>query len=222
MSRPLPALAVIAKAPVAGRSKTRLCPPCTPVQAARLAAAALADTLATVAATPAGARVLVLDGEPGPWCSPAMTVIPQRGDGLDERLAAAFEDVAGPALVIGMDTPQVRPALLSAALRRLTEPAVDAVLGPADDGGYWALGLRRADRALLEGVPMSVPETGAAQRRRLAEAGLTVAELPTLRDVDRFADARAVAALAPGGRFARAVHELDRRPAATSAVAGPC
>lgn len=64
MSASAPALAVIAKAPVAGRVKTRLCPPCTPQQAAALAGAALQDTLAAVAATPAHRRVLVLDGEP--------------------------------------------------------------------------------------------------------------------------------------------------------------
>jgi uncharacterized protein len=194
-------LIVIAKAPAPGRSKTRLCPPCTPEQAARLAEAALVDTLAAVVATPATRRVVVLDGEPGAWLPDGCDVVAQRGGGLDERLADAFEDVGGPALLIGMDTPQVTPGLLRSAMRRLER--VDAVLGLALDGGFWALGLRRPDRSLLVGVPMSVAHTGREQRARLR--GLRVAMLPPLRDVDRIDDARAVAGEVPGGRFAAAL-----------------
>lgn len=196
---------VIAKAPQAGRSKTRLCPPCTPGQAATLADAALQDTVTAVLATPAARRVLVLDGEPPPWLPDDVEIIAQRGDGLDERLAAAFEDVGGPALLVGMDTPQLTPNLLGAAWRRLMTPGTDAVLGHAPDGGYWAIGLRTADRAAFTGVAMSVPETGALQEERLRSRGSRVALLPMLRDVDLIDDAHAVAALAPDGRFARAL-----------------
>src|SRR5205807_5507305 len=84
---------VLAKAPVPGRVKTRLCPPCDPAQAARLAEAALVDTLRAVAAPRWDRRVLVLDGTPGPWLPGRFEVLPQRGDGLDERLAHAFTDV---------------------------------------------------------------------------------------------------------------------------------
>lgn len=201
-------LIVIAKAPEAGRSKTRLCPPCTPGQAAALAEAALRDTIAAVLATPAARRVLVLDGRPPPWLPDAVEVIDQRGDGLDQRLAAAFEDVGGPALLVGMDTPQLTPTLLQTAWRRLMTPGTDAVLGHALDGGYWAIGLRAPDRALFTGVPMSVPETGALQEQRLRSRGSRVALLPELRDVDRIDDAHAVAALAPDGRFARALEQI--------------
>jgi uncharacterized protein len=202
-----PALAVIAKAPVPGRVKTRLCPPCTPAQAAALAEAALRDTLAAVRATPAARRVVILDGTPGPWLGPGLEVLAQRGDGLDERLAAAFEDLAGPALVIGMDTPQVTPALLAAGLRALER--APAVLGRARDGGFWALGLRRPDPAALVGVPMSSARTGASQRARLRRLELAVAGLPALTDVDDVATARAVAAGAPHTRFARALATCD-------------
>ncbi len=202
------ALVVIAKAPVPGRSKTRLTPPCTPDEAATLARAALHDTLDAVAATSADRRVCVLDGEPGDWLPAGFDVLPQRGDGLDERLAHAFADVGGPAVLIGMDTPQVTPALLSLACERLMQPGVDAVLGAAPDGGYWALGLRVARAELVIGVPMSSDDTCTAQRARLREHGLRVVELPTLRDVDDIADARAVARAAPAGRFARAVAEV--------------
>jgi uncharacterized protein len=196
------AIAVIAKAPAPGRSKTRLCPPCTPEQAAALAEAALADTLQAVAATPAARRVLVLDGAPGPWLPDGFDVIPQRGDGLGERLGNAFADIAGPALVVGMDTPQLTSTLLAQALLALEH---GAVIGGAADGGYWAIGLRSPAPGAFARVPMSAPETGRVQRARLRALGIAFAELPVLRDVDTFADAVAVARRAPGTRFARAV-----------------
>ncbi|WP_306322750.1 MULTISPECIES: DUF2064 domain-containing protein [unclassified Streptomyces] len=190
-------LLVIAKEPRPGRVKTRLTPPFTPQDAAGLAEAALADTLDAVAATPAARRVLVLDGAPGPWLPPGFEVVPQCAGGLDERLAAAFAACSGPALLIGMDTPQVRPDLLTVDFADC-----DAWFGPALDGGFWALGLAAPDPELLRGVPMSTAHTGAAQRARLVEAGLRVRELPPLRDVDTAADAAIVAAQAPHGRFA--------------------
>ncbi|MFG2319534.1 TIGR04282 family arsenosugar biosynthesis glycosyltransferase [Streptomyces tendae] len=201
-------LLVIAKEPRPGRVKTRLTPPFTPAEAAALAEAALADTLAAVAATPARRRVLVLDGAPGPWLPPGFDVVPQCAGGLDERLADAFAGCAGPALLIGMDTPQVTPDLLDADFRDC-----DAYFGPAEDGGFWALGLARPKPALLRGVPMSTPVTGAVQRERLLTAGLRVRDLPPLRDVDTAADARAVADLAPDGRFATRLAAADRRRA---------
>ncbi|MCY0946635.1 TIGR04282 family arsenosugar biosynthesis glycosyltransferase [Streptomyces antarcticus] len=192
-------LLVIAKAPVPGRVKTRLTTVFTPRQAAGLARAALEDTLAAVLATPARRRVLVLDGRPGPWVPDGIEVVPQCAGGLDVRLAAAFALAEGPALLIGMDTPQVTPGLLAPGL---DFTGADAWFGPADDGGFWALGLAAPDPALLLGVPMSVPETGAVQRARLLDAGLVVRDLPELCDVDTPADAERVAAAAPRTRFA--------------------
>lgn len=206
------ALVVIAKAPVAGRSKTRLCPPCSPEEAAQLAEAALADTLRAVAATPARRHVIALAGAPGSWLPAGFDVVAQRGDGLGERLGAAIADAGAPALVVGMDTPQLTTALLSDATTRLA--TADAVLGPAFDGGYWAIGLNRADARVFEGVPMSSPLTGAAQRARLRALGLEVASLPPLRDVDTIGDAVAVGALAPATRFAARLGELDLASAA--------
>jgi glycosyltransferase A (GT-A) superfamily protein (DUF2064 family) len=200
---PATTLLVIAKQPVPGRVKTRLVPPCTHEQAAALAEAALADTLRTVLMAPAARRVLVLDGEPGPWLPPGFDIVPQGGGPLDERLAAAFAAVRGPALLIGMDTPQVTPGLLAVDWR-----GADAVFGSAADGGFWALGLLEPDPALLRGVPMSTSATGAIQRARLVAAGLRVAELPQLRDVDTAADALAVAREAPQTRFAARAAEL--------------
>ncbi|MFB4310216.1 TIGR04282 family arsenosugar biosynthesis glycosyltransferase [Actinomadura sp. GTD37] len=204
-------LIVIAKEPVPGRVKTRLTPHYTPAEAAALAEASLRDTLAAAAAAPAGRRTLALAGTPGPWLPDGFAVVAQRGGGLDERLAAAFADAwAGrPLVLIGMDTPQVTPALLGRAARELRRR--DAVLGPAADGGFWLLGLRRPDARLLRGVPMSRPDTGAAQLARLRGAGLDTGLLPELTDVDTPADALAVAALASGGRFAAALRGLGGR-----------
>lgn len=201
-------LLVLAKAPVAGRAKTRLCPPCTPQQAAWLAAAALADTLAAGTAAPVAARTLVVCGRyrpPAGW-----RTIRQRDTGFTGRLAGAYQDCALPglaSLLVGMDTPQLTPGLLAAAAARLAGAAVDAVLGPAEDGGWWALGLRDpADGELLAGVAMSTPRTGADTLAALRSRGRRVALLPGLRDVDTAEDAVVVAGQCqPGSRFARAV-----------------
>jgi len=208
-----PALLIIAKAPVPGRVKTRLTPPCTPRQAAALAAAALADTLrAAQGACRASRRVLVLDGEPGPWVPDGFDVVAQRGEGLAERLAAAFADAGAPAFLVGMDTPQLTPELLDAGLGALEH--ADAAYGAALDGGYWGIGLRTADPDVFRGVPMSRADTGAVQRARLDELGLRTADLPPLLDVDTIGDARAVAAAAPGSAFATALAEIELEPVA--------
>lgn len=210
---------VLAKAPVPGLVKTRLCPPCTPGQAARIAAAALADTLDAATGT-AARTVLALDGR---MAAPAgVAVVPQRGGGLGSRIAAAFADatggVRGPLLQIGMDTPQVTADLLEECMSTL-DSGLDAVLGPAVDGGWWALGLHEpACARLLADVPMSTPDTGRLTLRALCGTGLRVGTLPMLRDVDSWADAVAVAELAPHGRFAAAV--ADVRSGRGAGVAG--
>jgi glycosyltransferase A (GT-A) superfamily protein (DUF2064 family) len=196
-------LLIIAKQPVPGKVKTRLVPPCTYEQAAALAEAALTDTLHTLLLVPARRRILVLDGQPGPWLPPGFEIVPQARGPLDERLACAFAAVPGPALLVGMDTPQVTPDLLAVDWH-----AADAAFGPAADGGFWALGLRAPDPGLLRGVPMSTARTGAIQRARLLAAGLRVVDLPQLRDVDTAADAVAVAHEAPHSRFAARAREL--------------
>ncbi|MGL5859488.1 MAG: TIGR04282 family arsenosugar biosynthesis glycosyltransferase [Angustibacter sp.] len=197
-------LLVLAKAPVAGRVKTRLVPALTPQQAAQIAAAALADTLDVVARADADRRVLVLEGDPGPWLPPGFEVVPQVPGGLDLRLAAAFEAARGPALLVGMDTPQLTGADLAV---RFTGSR-DAVLGMAQDGGFWAIGMARPCPQVFPGVPMSVPTTGRVQRERLRQQGFQVRDLAVRRDVDTIGDVRAVAAQAPGTRFARLARQL--------------
>jgi hypothetical protein len=196
-------LLVIAKEPLPGRAKTRLTPPCSPAQAAALANASLRDTLDVVALTPAARRVLVFDGDGRAWQRPGFALVTQRGNGLEERLAAAFADVDPPALLVGMDTPQLTPELLGDAAGALARPGVDAVLAPTLDGGYWGVGFKRRTPGAFERVTMSTCWTCREQRARFGELGLIVHEPPSLRDVDTIEDARAVAGIAPGTRFAR-------------------
>jgi rSAM/selenodomain-associated transferase 1 len=202
------ALLIIAKAPLPGRAKTRLTPPCTPTEAAGLARAAILDTIDVVSRTPAARRVLVFDGDQRDWRPEGFELVAQRGASLGERLAAAFADVGPPALLVGMDTPQLTPSLLEAGIRALVRPGVDAVLGPTLDGGYWSVGFNQVVPGAFDGVPMSSRSTWARQRRRLDELGLRVHEQPQLRDVDTIEDARAVAVAAPHTRFARAFAAL--------------
>jgi uncharacterized protein len=216
MSTPATTLLVIAKEPVPGRVKTRLSPPYTPVQAARLAEAALQDTLETVAALPARRRVLVLAGEPGAWLPEGggFEVVPQAAGGLDERIAAAFAACDGPALLVGMDTPQLSAGLLAPVLADDGWDGCDAWFGPAADGGFWALGLAAPDPRLVRGVPMSTDTTGAEQRLRLTAAGLSVRDLPVLRDVDTAEDAARIALTCAQGHFT-AAFAAARREVAT-------
>ncbi|SFF13411.1 TIGR04282 family arsenosugar biosynthesis glycosyltransferase [Blastococcus tunisiensis] len=205
-------IVVITKAPVPGRSKTRLSPPCTPEQAAAIAAASVADTLDTVRAAPASRRVVALDGPPRDLDLDGFAVVRQPDGDLGARLAAAFADAMAdgsrPTLLIGMDTPQVTPDLLDrcAAALEAAGPGT-AVLGTAPDGGWWALGLHAAEpAAVLPDVPMSRDDTAARTREALEATGLAVLDLPQLTDIDHFPDALAVAALCPpGSRTSRVV-----------------
>ncbi len=198
---------VIAKEPRPGLVKTRLHSRFSPAQAARLAAASLADTFAAVLAAEVDRRVVALDGAAGDWLPAGIEVVGQSEGGLDRRLAAAFERVfetAAPGtapsevLLVGMDTPQVTAELLTRGWN-----GADAALGLSEDGGFWAIGFARPRPEAFTGIPMSTDVTGAAQLARLHSLGLTVHLLPTLRDVDTPADALAVADLAPRTRFAR-------------------
>jgi rSAM/selenodomain-associated transferase 1 len=209
---------LIAKTPVPGRVKTRLCPPCTPEAAAAVAAAALADTVDAVSAASARHRVLVVDGDlaaPAGWDR-----VEQRGAGLGERLANAFADTRRDgvaSLLIGMDTPQLRASLLDSAMAMLE--GADTVLGPAEDGGWWALGLRDPAHAeVLRYIGTSTPTTGAETLAALRGRGLRVSTLSRLRDVDTAADAFAVAtACDPASAFATAVEAHVRPPAGVPA-----
>jgi glycosyltransferase A (GT-A) superfamily protein (DUF2064 family) len=224
-------LLLLAKAPVPGRVKTRLCPPWTPEESALVAAAALQDTIDTLSAVPAVARTLVLDNPTGAAVDvpPGWQVTAQRGGLLDERIAAAFVDTARPgvaSLLVGMDTPQLTAEHLATAADALADSEVHAgahaVLGPAFDGGWWLLGLRDPTAATaVRGVTMSTASTAEHTAAALRGRGLSVVATTTLRDVDTVADAVAVAADRRAGRFARTVATLGTVTGATGDAVAP-
>ncbi len=202
-------LVVLAKQPRPGRVKTRLQTRFTAEGAAALGAAALTDTLAAVRGATVCRRLLAFDGDPTGW-SDGFAVAAQAEGGLGARLTAAFEAAfaeggAERVLLVGMDTPQVRPRDLE-----VDWEGADAVLGLAEDGGYWTIGLRAGYPAgVFDGVPTSTSRTGAAQLARLFDLGLQVLLLPPQRDVDGPEDAEAVATAHPGLRFSRLWRELE-------------
>jgi len=201
----------MAKSPQPGRVKTRLCPPCTFEEAARVAEAALADTLAAVSATGADRKVVALDGPPGPWLPPGFEIIPQRGSSLATRLAHAWADLGvagnGWGIQIGMDTPQVTTGLLDGCLADLTPRR--ALLGPALDGGWWLIGLPTTDPyPVFSGIKTSRSDTGAAQAHRLCALGFLLRRAPLLRDIDTVADLLAVTAEIPASHTATVAADI--------------
>ncbi|MGV8858732.1 TIGR04282 family arsenosugar biosynthesis glycosyltransferase [Rhodoglobus sp.] len=201
-SRPLLTLVIIAKEPLAGHTKTRLNPPLSLAQAASLAAACIDDTIAATAKVRAGRRILYFQGANVPESAADLEVIAQSSGGLDERLASIFDQCTGPTLLIGMDTPQLTAALLEPASDAWPDN-VDAWLGLAPDGGFWAIGMREPRGDLIRGIPMSTAQTGESQLGRLRDAGLRVGLLDPLNDVDTYSDAIAVAKSAPHTQFAQ-------------------
>jgi glycosyltransferase A (GT-A) superfamily protein (DUF2064 family) len=205
-----PTLLVVAKAPVSGFAKTRIARDVGDDAAADLAAAALLDTLDT--SVDSGMTVVVaLTGDLDRAARSdeiravlaGQVVVPQVGESFGERLARAHLDADGGhgVVQVGMDTPQVRTDDLAEAARRLDDHR--SVLGPADDGGWWLLGVEHgSDAAAVATVEMSTPSTG--QHTREVLPGPT-ALLRSLRDVDTWADARTVATVIPDSRFAAAV-----------------
>ncbi|WP_104135656.1 MULTISPECIES: DUF2064 domain-containing protein [unclassified Cryobacterium] len=199
-------IVVIAKECLPGKVKTRLHPPLSLEQAALLAASSLADTLKVAVQLPATRHILAFDGVTPPPEASDWQILPQTSGALDERLAAIFDHLDEPTLLLGMDTPQISAEILAPVFQNWNE--TDAWFGPANDGGFWALALKKPSGALLRGIPMSRSDTGAHQLQRLDQAGLTVRLLPALTDIDTIRDAHTVAAIAPHTRFARAFEEM--------------
>lgn len=213
---------IVAKAPVPGLAKTRLCPPLTHKAAADVAAAALLDTLGSASEAVGGDRSRIVVSFTGSLADAARLtaleaalegchVVPQSGSTFAERLSQAHHDAAAlkhglPVVQIGMDTPQIDAALLVAAAAQASSSPRSGVLGQATDGGWWLLALARPEAAsALVTVPMSQSDTGQLTRKALIEAGVELTETAMLPDVDTWEDAVAVSAASPRGFFARAV-----------------
>lgn len=208
-----PTVLVVAKAPVPGLAKTRIAASVGDEAAAEIAAAALLDTLAT--ATAVGWPVVVaMTGDLSKAARAdeiraalePLRVIPQRGDGLDERLANAHADADARhgVVQVGMDTPQLLVADYLDAGRTVELGGV--VIGPAADGGWWLLGL--PDPALAQrliGVPMSQDDTGSRTEKAL---GGDLIRMRTVADMDTWDDAGQIAADIPISHLARAVSQV--------------
>ena len=209
-----PAVLVMAKAPVPGEVKTRLGADIGADAAAELAAAAVLDTLDVCRAVfedchvaLAGCLARAVQREALHEALAGWTVHPQRGEGFAARLAHAHADVAratsAPVVQIGMDTPHLRPDHLR-DVAVVVGRGNDAVLGPAEDGGWWVLAVTDPRLAVpLAGVEMSTERTYDDTLVALRRARATVAGVTALRDVDTVGDADLAAAAAPDTRFAR-------------------
>ncbi len=205
---------IVAKAPVIGEVKTRLGAEIGMAAAADLAAAALLDTMAACqTAFGAESCFLALAGdlsraERSNELAVALEgwkVFDQRGDDFAARLVHAHTDIpqGSPVVQVGMDTPQVRAEDLRGVAAGLAD--ADAVLGPADDGGWWVLALTSPEPArVLRAVAMSTATTYDDTRRALRAHGVRVASAQPMRDVDTATDAAVVAGHCPATRFARA------------------
>jgi rSAM/selenodomain-associated transferase 1 len=185
-------LAILAKAPIPGLAKTRLVPALGAQGAARLQRQLTRQTLHTALAAGLGPVTL--------WCAPdarhrffralqrttGVRCLVQPGGDLGERMHTAFglHCIQGPLLLIGTDCPVLRPADLRRAAMALLDGA-DAVLQPAEDGGYVLVGLCQPQPALFRGMRWSTDQVMADTRARAREAGLRMEELETLWDLDR-------------------------------------
>jgi rSAM/selenodomain-associated transferase 1 len=199
-----PAVIVMAKSPRAGEAKTRLAPPLTHAEAARLAACLFADTVSlalgvgavvVVAYAPADGRTLLeetLRAASGGETLGGVRWLEQRGNGLGERLAGvverAFAEGFGPLLLVGADSPTLPPAFLAAALAELAHGRADVTLGGTADGGYYAVGVREPAAGLFDSVEWSTPRAYAQTARNAARLGLRLSESPRWYDVDTPAD----------------------------------
>ncbi len=197
---PRPAVIVMAKAPRAGEAKTRLAPPLTRGEAARLAACLFADTLSlaldlgavvVVAHAPADGRAALEEALRAASLEEAAREVlwlAQRGEDLGGRLDGvaerAFAEGLGPLLLVGADSPTLPPDFLAAALEGLADGGADVALGATEDGGYYAVGLREPAPGLFERIEWSTPRAYAQTAHNAARLRLRLLELPPWYDVD--------------------------------------
>jgi uncharacterized protein len=190
------ALAVMAKAPIAGQVKTRLSPPLSREQAAGLNACFLRDTVASLsdASAATGARWVISylpAGEEAAFqgiLPPGALLLSQRGNEFGDRLLRTSEDLFAcgfsSVCLIDSDSPTVPTSVFVRAAEELAASGDRVVLGPSDDGGYYLLGVNRRHKFLFENISWSTAEVARQTRERARQLGLPVVSLPTWFDVD--------------------------------------
>jgi len=191
------ALVIVAKAPVVGQVKTRLCPPLSAAAAAELFRCFLVDTMARactvsdaqvcLAFTPANSEALFRALLPFP-----LRYLPQRGNGLGERLVNIFADLLhegfSKVVIMDSDSPTLPTAYLQEAFTSLSDLRNDAVFGPCSDGGYYLVGARAVHHELFENITWSTSSvlTETLTQARLHKLNITL--LPSWYDIDNGAD----------------------------------
>jgi len=187
------ALIIFARRPAPGRVKTRLSPPLSPEEAARFYGCMLLDTLAKVGHLTGMAKFLCHGPDPDAPAffartAPGMTIRPQRGNDLGERMAAAFGEIFaagyGAAAIIGSDSPDLPLSRIEEAFRLLARPGVDVVFGPTMDGGYYLVAMKKLHPALFRDVPWSSCTVLETSMAHAAAAGIEAALLPPWHDID--------------------------------------
>jgi uncharacterized protein len=221
-------MAVMAKASQPGLSKTRLCPPLTFDEAARLNTAFLQDVAANIRTAAASIPIAeyMAFGPPGSEHFFRSTLprgtglmeswFPHFGDCLFSAITQQFDRGHAAAVVLNSDSPTLPTALLIETAQVLARPGDRAVLGPSTDGGYYLLGLKRAHRRMFEDIDWSTEKVARQTLERAREIGLSVHMLHAWYDVD---DAEALqtayAELIKDVAFAP---DLERYPAANTAA----
>ena len=199
------AVAVMAKAPRVGEVKTRLVPPLSSAEAAALSAAFIRDIAGNIVAA---AENIAIDGyvaysPPGSGAafagllSDGIRLLPPRGMGLGASLFHATEDLLaegyGAVCLVNADSPNLPTEFLVEAVRALQHPEDRVVLGPAEDGGYYLIGLKRPHARLFENIAWSTERVFGQTLDRAAELRLDIVTLPHWYDVDDIASLRRVA-----------------------------
>ena len=210
----------MAKAPVPGVVKTRLCPPYTHEQAAEIACALLEDTWHAASAMAGAKLVLVLSGalQALPQSLQHMDIVSQPDGDLGMRIEFAARTGlhrASPVLVLGSDAPGISVDTLHSAAALLGSR--DVVLGPSRDGGFYLIGFSRWEQGMLKGLPWSSKDTLAATMKQLEARGFRVGTVASLDDVDTVEDVYRLRAQVAAGRVApRTVAVLEAISGGTS------
>jgi rSAM/selenodomain-associated transferase 1 len=188
------ALLVVAKQPIPGQTKTRLCPPLTHVQAADLYDCFLRDTLDTIRKVMKVKRIIAYLPENAQdyflQLAPDMGLIGQQGKSLGERLdnllKATLSDSFCQAVIMDSDSPTLPPDYVIQAFKQLEE--ADVVLGPTRDGGYYLIGAKQPQPQLVRQVKMSTSHVLSDTLKLAKTLGVTVSLLPVWYDVDNISD----------------------------------
>lgn len=218
------ALIIFAKAPIPGQVKTRLSPPLTPDEAATLHGTFVLDALER---SRDAAKQLRLSWNRFLACSPSpvhaffkvlearhgVHLLPQIGDDLGARMSHAFQHVFTLgyryALLTGTDLPLLPGSSYGDAIKLLADH--DVVLGPALDGGYYLIGLKRLIPDLFADIPWSTNDVLSLTVQKAEALGLRTGLLPVCRDVDRLEDLLALIEETKQGSAVRGVRQAGEK-----------